>query len=87
MMCLECTAADQESRAVGVCDVCGAAVCLTHASITYRPGHPAGPSGLNQPASRRLTCKFCASDRTGMQPANATGAVAARRCADPACVC
>jgi hypothetical protein len=53
MICYECTQTEQSgSSAIGICSLCGLAVCPQHATITPpRTGLVA--------ASRRVACKPC----------------------------
>jgi hypothetical protein len=88
MSCLECAAADnREVPAVGVCRDCGAAMCLAHARIGHRAGHPAGTAGPAQSVSRELVRAFCATARPRARQADQNGVVSARPCDDTTCLC
>lgn len=88
MSCLECAAAGhREVPSVGVCRDCGAAVCLAHARIGHRAGHPAGMAGPAQSVSRELVCAFCATARPRALRADDNGVVCARPCDATTCLC
>lgn len=88
MTCLACAACDgHDTPAIGLCRDCGAAACLTHASIIHTAGHPSGMGGPAQPVTRRLYCEFCATNHPGARPTTRPNVVAAQPCADPTCLC
>lgn len=63
MQCLDCTKNQEITQAVGVCTVCGAAVCdrhsvegLVRATFVATPGDPV----VSSSAGRRVFCLRCA---------------------------
>lgn len=73
MWCWDClhTGAGAAAAVVGVCSVCGAALCHEHAQVCpSRDTQPAGSGGTvpTAPAGRRLCCATCRdAGRAGSQ--------------------
>jgi hypothetical protein len=57
MTCYECTQAGRDdSAAIGMCSLCGLAVCANHATITPAPGKRVIRLVV---VTRRLACTTC----------------------------
>ncbi|GAB3701446.1 MULTISPECIES: DUF2180 family protein [Nocardiopsis] len=61
MQCYDCAHEGKQRTAVGICQVCGAALCVDHAHETAHVlSRPASPGAVEraEPA-RRLLCERC----------------------------
>ena len=65
MKCYDCATDDRVAEAVGICSICGRAVCLNHATMQHLPQHRVSEAGIGGPIVRlpqerpRLVCQEC----------------------------
>jgi len=65
MKCYDCAVNDGVAEAVGICSICGRAVCLKHATMQHLPQHRVSEAGIGGPIVRlphdrpRLVCQEC----------------------------
>lgn len=67
MFCLDCSADQKSTPAVGMCTNCGAGVCVSHLELDSHVITPfAGVGSSNPHVTRAVTCATCAPVMTAL---------------------
>lgn len=67
MNCLDCSADNRATGAVGVCTTCGAGVCHEHLTLdTHQISQHTGVGSARHFSTRAVTCSECAPVMTAM---------------------